>query len=476
MTKKIAIIGAGPAGMTAAYELAKAKAGLELSLFEASNSVGGMAKTITALGQKVDIGPHRFFSSDPRINKVWLEVAGRDYEMVNRLSRIYYKKKFYFYPLKALNALTNMGFISATLCVFSYFWRLLFPLKDESTFQNWVINRFGDRLFSIFFKSYTEKLWGISCQVLDADFAAQRIKKLSLLEAIKNALFSGKGNKHKTLADQFAYPIGGTGVIYDRMAKSFSDFGGKLNLATPIKRVLVKNKKVTGIELMNGQTHPMDTVISSMPITDLVLRMDEIPDDVRTACNQLRFRNTILVYLKIDSSTLFPDQWLYVHDNSLKTGRVTNFRNWSPSLYGDDKDTILTLEYWCYDQDDIWKMQDTDLINLAEKEIRSTGLVSQKNKILGGFVFKVPKSYPVYDNGYKTNLAVVEKFLDSIENLHAIGRYGAFKYNNQDHSILMGVMVAENIIQSKAHDLWKINTDYEYQEGSKITATGLEPA
>jgi protoporphyrinogen oxidase len=471
--KKIAVIGAGPAGMTAAYELAKEK-DIQVQLFEASNAVGGMSKTINLLGQRVDLGPHRFFSSDPRVNKLWLEVVGRNYEMVNRLTRIYYNKKFYYYPLKAFNALFNMGIFSATRCVLSYAFRRFFPLKDESNFENWVTNRFGSRLYNIFFKSYTEKLWGISCRILDSDFAAQRIKKLSLYEAIKNAVFAGKGNQHKTLVDQFAYPIGGTGVVYEEMAKQFSQSGGQLSLGTPIKRVLLSGNRVTGIEDVNGKVYDgLDQVISSMPLTELVNRMEGLPDNVRQACQKLKFRNTVLIFLKIESNDLFPDQWLYLHAADLQVGRVTNFRNWSPSLYGNDSGTILALEYWCYSEDPLWAQNDQSLIGLASDEIRATGLIGNQ-KIVGGAVYRVSKSYPVYDNTYKENLGLVEAYLNTIENLHPIGRYGAFKYNNQDHSILMGLLAAEKIAKSKTHNLWDINTDYEYQESSKITETGLK--
>ena len=472
--KKIAIIGAGPAGMTAAYQLSKV-AGVEVHLYEAENQVGGMAKTISLWNQKVDIGPHRFFSSDLRVNKLWLEVAEGEYSMVDRLTRIYYGKKFYYYPLRALNALINLGIFEATICVLSYFVAKIFPKKDESNFENWVTNRFGKRLYQIFFKTYSEKLWGISCKDLDADFAAQRIKKLSLFEAIKNALLKGKGNKHKTLVDQFAYPLNGTGAIYEKMAKKFVASGGKLFLSVPIKKVIQnKENAVSGIETFDGKVETYDYVISSMPITKLIQNLELAPTEVKSCCNQLKFRNTIIVYLNIARENLFPDQWLYVHSNDLRTGRVTNFRNWVPSLYDNEKTSILCLEYWCYSNDQIWQESDSNLIELAINEIKKTNLI-QNSQILAGHVFRIPKCYPVYSSGYKSNLTRVENYLSSINNLLVIGRYGAFKYNNQDHSILMGMLAAENIVENtKKNDLWKINSDYEYQESSKITKTGLQ--
>ncbi len=469
---KVAVIGAGPAGMSAAYCLARA--GLAtVDVYEASDSVGGLARTIQLWNQKVDIGPHRFFSSDKRVNELWLEVAGRDYKMVNRLTRIYYKRKFYYYPLKAFNALFNLGIFQALLCVLSYGRQRIAPKPEDGSFESWVTRRFGKRLFRIFFKTYTEKLWGIPCEKLDSDFAAQRIKKLSLYEAIKNALFPSKENKHKTLVDQFAYPLGGTGAIYERMSRFVEDKGGKVHLNTPVQKVIQGNGKATGLELENGQTHHYDHIISTMPLTLMVSRLPGTPEQILDRTRKLKFRNTIIVFLNVDAVELFPDQWLYVHSPELDTGRITNFRNWIPEIYGEEKTTILAMELWCYDEDSIWSEDDAHLIAKASSEIRNTGLIG-KAEILGGHVYRIPRCYPVYDTGYKENLKPVEDYLSGIENLHVIGRYGAFKYNNQDHSILMGMLAAENILEGKSHDLWEINTDYEtYQESYVITETGL---
>ncbi|MEO1434336.1 MAG: FAD-dependent oxidoreductase [Bacteroidota bacterium] len=470
---RVAVIGAGPAGITAAYELAKH--GISVDLYEASDQVGGMARSIELWDQIVDIGPHRFFSNDNRVNQVWLEVAGKDYEMVDRLTRIYYKKRFFYYPLKVFNALKNLGPWRALLCMLSYFKERLSPTKQDGTFESWVTNRFGRRLFEIFFKTYSEKLWGISTKELDSDFAAQRIKKLSLFGAIINALMAGRGNKHKTLVDQFAYPIKGTGMIYDRMAESIEQNGGRVLLKTPVEKVHTENGKAKGVSLKDGSFEAYDQVISSMPLTLLVNRMEETPQPVKDAVNSLKFRDTVLVYLKVEGQDLFPDNWLYVHSPELRMGRVTNFRNWVPQLYGDESSTILCLEYWCYrEEDEFWKWDDQKLIELAKDEIRQTGLIGQTD-ISDGFVFRIPRCYPVYSTGYKDRLKPVEDYLKTIEDLQVIGRYGAFKYNNQDHSILMGLLAAQALIKNEKQDLWSINTDYEsYQEASVITKTGLQ--
>lgn len=469
--RRIAIIGAGPAGITAAYQLVKA--GYQIELYEASSQVGGLSRTIELWNQKVDLGPHRFFSTDHRVNKIWLEVVGKDYKMVDRLTRIYYKKKFYYYPLKPFDALLKLGFGTAFLCVISYLKQRFKSAPRDGSFESWVTSRFGYKLYSIFFKTYSEKLWGISCKELDEDFAAQRIKKLSLFGAVWGAVIKSGAKKHKTLVDQFAYPLEGTGMVYERMKTFIESKGGIVHLNTPVKRVISQQNRVAGLELSTGEIREFDEVISSMPITHLVRNLERVPREVIEANETLKFRNTILVYLKIEGEHVFPDNWLYVHASDLQMGRITNFSNWVPEINQGEKSTIVALEYWSYDADEIWHQSDQELIDLGREEFVKTGL-AKGLKISDGFVFRIPKCYPVYSRGYKQPLKRVEDYLCSLENLSVIGRYGAFKYNNQDHSILMGILAAENITDSKKHNLWSINTDYEnYQEKSTITATGL---
>ena len=470
MDKKIAVIGAGPAGATAAYELAKN--GVYVELFEAAPVVGGMAKSFKLWEQIVDVGPHRFFSSDPRVNKIWLEVVGKDYKLVDRLTRIYYKGKLYYYPLKAFDALSKLGLWEASRCVVSYMVEKTKKHEENpDNFEDWVTKRFGRRLFEIFFKTYSEKLWGIPCDNLDADFAAQRIKKFSLSEAIKKA-FNLSKNEHKTLVEKFAYPLQGTGMVYERMAKKVEEFGGKVFLKTPVKEVLKQGNKVVGLKLANGEERHYDHVISSMPLTLLIKGLKDVPQNIIDLINKLRFRNTIIVYLHLDAKDIFPDNWLYVHAPELKTGRITNFRNWVPELYGDKQTTIVAMEYWSFDEEELWQTEDKKLIELATKEF--SNLPFGKNvPVLDGHVYRVHRCYPVYERGYRKILKPVQEYLDSLENLTAIGRYGTFKYNNQDHSILMGLLAAENILYNKNHNLWEINTDYEYQEKAYITETGL---
>lgn len=469
-TKSVAIIGAGPAGLTAAYQLASK--GVKVTVFEAGASVGGMSRTISLWGHKVDLGPHRFFSGDPRVNKLWLDLVGDRYSMVKRLTRIFYQGRFFDYPLKPFNALSGLGLLEAARCVSSYVivrWR---PVPVEDTFEDWVTNRFGRRLFEIFFRSYSEKLWGISCRALDADFAAQRIRKLSFVEAVKSALSPSGASRHRTLADEFAYPHDGAGAVYQEMAQRIRALGGEIRLRTPVASVhpAREGEQKARLILADGEDLAFDHIVSTMPITHLIDRIGA-PDEVRDGAARLKFRNTILVYLRVAGASAFPDQWIYIHSPGLLTGRITNFRNWRPAAQGADE-AVLCLEYWCYDGDEIWTRDEDALVRLASEELCRASL-ARREAIKDGQVVRVPNCYPVYEAGYRKRLAPVQAFLRQQRGLSVIGRYGAFKYNNQDHSILMGLLVAENIADGAAHDLWSINTDDDYQEASRISATGL---
>lgn len=469
--KKIAVIGAGPAGLTAAYELSKRN--YQVDVFESQDGVGGMSRTIELWDCLVDLGPHRFFSSDKQINELWLEMAGDDYRMIDRQTRIFYKNRLFHYPLKPLNAFKNLGLYETLRCVASYGRQKISPITLEGDFESWVTRRFGKRLFLIFFKRYSEKLWGVKCTELDADFAKQRIKKLSLYEAIKNS-FSGDSAQHKTLVDQFAYPLAGTGMIYERMAEQVAKRNGRIFLKTKVKRVLVNDGTAEGLELEDGSRLTYDGIVSTMPLTNLTNTIEKVPAAIKESLAKLKFRNTILVYLLVDGEALFTDQWLYVHSPELLAGRITNFRNWSPELYRHSKKTILALELWCNSEDEIWTYPDEKLIDIAREDLKKTGL-ARGNAIEDGFVFRVPKCYPVYSRGYAEALVPVQEYLSGIKGLYPIGRYGSFKYNNQDHSILMGMLAARKIDGEKDIDLWEINTDYEnYQESTIITETGLK--
>lgn len=470
---KIAVIGAGPAGLACAYQLAKA--GVKTDVFEAGGAVGGLARSFSLWNQTVDLGPHRFFSKDPRVNKLWLEVVGRDYSMVDRLTRILYKGKLYQYPLKPIDVVRKLGALETSRSLLSYIHEKIIPETPsggEETFESWVVRRFGRRLYEIFFKTYSEKLWGIPCSELDADFAVQRIKKFNLYEALKAAFSTDKIGRHKTLVDRFAYPAEGTGMVYERMGSYVSENGGNIHLNTPVGRVINAGREVTGIELKDGRAAAYDHIVSTMPLTLLVLGLEGAGEDVIASAKSLRFRNTILVYLNVQDENLFPDNWVYIHSPQLRVGRITNFRNWSPRLYSGEKSSILALEYWCDEADEFWSREDDVLIELGKKELEDAGL-ARPEAVTDGYVCRINKCYPVYRAGYRKHLKPIEEYLGGIKGLTVIGRYGSFKYNNQDHSILMGILAAENIVNGAENDLWAINTDYEYQESALITETGL---
>lgn len=467
---KVIIIGAGPAGLSCGYRLKKENKAIEVEIYEASPFVGGMARSFELWRQRVDLGPHRFFSKQREVNEFFNELVGDDFTLVNRQTRIYYRKRFFDYPLRLGNVLINLPLKVILQILWHYFFQVIRPIKDPKTFEDWVTNRFGRKLFEIFFKHYTEKLWGIKCSHIDADWAAQRIKKLTLMQAVFSAIFGNRKNRHNTLVDQFVYPKNGNGVLYERAADFISQNGGRVVTNSKVKKVLLNKArtKVLGVELTDGTVVNATHVISTMPITTLIKSFDDVPDSVAKAADSLYFRNTILVYHEFDKKDLFTDNWLYIHSPEVQHGRITNFRNWCDTLTKGKATTILCMEFWCFDKDKIWTDDDQRIIDIAKKEIRQIQLLPADAKILNSKVIRVPKCYPVYETGYQKHMNVLVEYFRLIDGLHLIGRYGAFKYNNQDHSILMGLLAAEKIIDNSSVDLWKINTDTEYQEDGKI--------
>lgn len=466
----VIIIGAGPAGLTAAYQLVKL--GHPVTLIESTNQVGGMSRSIEMFGQIVDCGPHRFFTSDRIVNDFFNEIVGENFTVVNRLTRIYYRNRFFDYPLKIGNVIRNISIFELTHILFSYFWIRIFPNKSVKTFEDWVTNKFGQKLFGMFFKSYTEKLWGISCNQIDADWASQRIKKLSLWEALVSSIKGNKNNKHKTLVDVFAYPHKGTGAIYTEIAARFEKLGGKIIFNQKIKSLKERDSKITEIFTEDGTSYSADFIVSTMPMTSLLKGLSDVPKDISELSNKLYFRNTTLVYLEINSDQLFPDNWIYIHSPEVTHGRITNFRNWCPTLTNGKNTTILCLEFWSFDKDSLWQKTDEALENLAYQELITLKLIKEKDEILNAKVIKIPKCYPVYETGYMENLNPIINYLKTFSNLKLIGRYGSFKYNNQDHSILMGLLLAKEINTGIDQNLWSINTDSDYQEATEFNLSG----
>lgn len=465
----VVVIGAGPAGLAAGARLCEL--GFSPLVVEASQRVGGMAGSLTLWGHTVDLGPHRFFSSDPVVVSFWHRYVKSDFVMISRQTRIFYEGRFYDYPLKAANALGNLGMLRASKAMASYVRARLTSEQADGSLESWVSHRFGRVLFETFFKTYTEKLWGIPCRQLDADWAAQRIQGLTLWGAVKSALVGNRGNQHKTLVDEFAYPAPGNQLLYDRLRQHIDQASrtGGVRVDSPVTKVEVHEGRVTGVVLANGERLGADWVVSSMPITLLLDALPDVPESVQTAARKLRFRNTILVYLLVASTDLFPDQWLYIHDPTVLHGRITNFRNWSPQIVGDDEHTVICLEFWCFEDDQIWQEPEEILVRRATEEVVAVGLV-QEQEVIDGRVIRIPRCYPVYENGYLGPLSTVTNYLDTIHGLVLIGRYGAFKYNNQDHSLLMGIMAGEAIAAGRQPDLWSINTDSVYQEQAPSTS------
>ncbi len=469
----IYILGAGPAGLAAAYQLTKM--GQPVVVVERDDRVGGLAKSFEYQGFLLDYGPHRFYTKLAPVLQLWHEILGDEQVTVNRLTRIYYGGKYFSYPLKAKQVLFALGWVESLRILTSYCLARLLPKSDPKNFSEWVKNKFGQRLFEIFFEGYTEKLWGIPCTEISTDWAAQRIKGLSLLKAIRNAIFGNDG-KVKNLIDQFQFPRLGSGQLYEKIADYLQQHQQSILLNTEVVQIHQDQSRVTHITLRNRQTKvektvPCQNVISSIPITTLVQQIQSPPpESVLKAAKSLKFRNTILVYLFVEGGDLFPDNWLYINDPRVKLGRVTNFANWSPDLLPNAHQTPLCCEYWCNFDDDLWQCPEEELRRIAQAELSQIGLL-QNQTILGGLVVRLPRTYPIYAGDYKTALSTLQAYFQSFKNLQLIGRYGAFKYNNQDHSLLMGILAAENIITPKKHNLWAVNSDSEYIEEDRSTET-----
>jgi len=386
-----------------------------------------------------------------------------------RQSRIYYNNKFFNYPLTALNTLMGVGLIDTARILFSFGVAQLFPSKTENTFEEWVSNRFGKRLFSIFFKTYTEKVWGIPCSEIQAEWAAQRIKGLSLYSAVINALFKPKGNKIKTLIDEFDYPEFGPGMMYNEMSSLIQKRGGSVQMRHRITGVRHDGRNVLSVEVENEKRERRiqsgTDFLSSIPITELVQMMSpSAPAEVLRAANSLKYRSLVTVDITVNQKDLFPDNWIYIHSPEVKLGRIQNFKNWSPSMVADPSKTTLGLEYFCTEGDDFWNMDDQKMFELAADEVATIKICGRK-QIEDYVIVRVPKAYPVYDMDYPKHMAIIRTWLDGFSNLQPIGRYGMFKYNNMDHSILTGLYAAQNILAGRAvHDIWDVNTEEEYHE------------
>lgn len=464
------IIGGGPAGLTAAYELQRLSPDHRPIVYEAGSLVGGIARTEQHNGYRFDIGGHRFFTKVESVNRMWREVMGDEFITVPRLSRIYYKRRFYDYPLKIFNALNNIGFYESMRIIASYIKWQMRPHPVEDSFEQWVINRFGGRLYMHFFRSYTEKVWGIDPKNIRADWAAQRIKNLSLMKAIWNA-FSG-ANDTSSLIEEFQYPRLGPGQMWERCADMVRGAGGQVHMRHAVTTVHREGARVTAVDVVpwdeeSGpgpvQRRTGTHFINSMPLRELVHAFDPPPPpEVVAAADRLRYRDFLIVTLVLKRADPFPDNWIYVHSPEVKVGRIQNFRAWSRAMVPDDSSSSLGMEYFCQENDGLWSMNDEDLRALATRELAEIGLASPQD-VVDAAVIRQPKAYPVYDRDYADALAVVSDWLKTLENFQTVGRNGLHRYNNQDHSMLSAMFAARNIL-GETHDVWNVNVERSYHE------------
>lgn len=470
VTDKAIILGAGPAGLTAALTLNEHR--VCNHILEKDEVVGGLARTGEYKQYRFDLGGHRFFTKVPIVQAIWEQVLGDDLLTRSRLSRIYYRSKFFAYPIEPLNALRGLGVTEATRCMFSYVSSRMCPRQPERDFETWITNRFGRRLFEIFFQTYTEKVWGIPCRQIGAEWAAQRIRGLSLMSLLADSLQRWKKRSKqraiKTLIKEFQYPRLGPGMLWSRLSDIITAQGSKITLRAPVTKISWKRGQVVAVRA-GQETYTGSHFLSSLPLRDLILSLDPAPSrHVLSAANDFHYRDFLMVLLIVSDTALFRDNWIYIHDPAVKVGRIQNYNNWSPDLNPVPGTTCLGLEYFCSHDDQLWSFSADQLIALARTELAQIGL-ADPDKVIDGTVVRLPKAYPIYDDTYKNGIAVIREFLNILPNLQTMGRNGMHRYNNQDHSMLTGILAAHNVLGSK-YNLWEINADAEYHEQDLVVS------
>ena len=461
------ILGAGPAGLAAGYELVKNNQ--PVVLIEKQNQAGGMSQTKKFQDHFYDLGPHRFFSKSKIVNDLWQEVLGDDFLEIPRLTRIYYRKKFFQYPLVFLDSFVKLGLKDSLWAVFSLLSmkiKRLFIRKPEVSFEDWVSNRFGRKLFNTFFKSYTEKLWGLSTKDLSARWASQRIKNLSLVSALKDSLIKAKHGKVQTLIDKFHYPKYGAGMMYEKMAEIIEKKHGEIIYGWEVIKIKHNNNKIEAVVIKKGdETKEINgkNFISSLPIDELIKKMEPITSEpVSDAAKNLKFRSLVIITLMVNTKKVFPDNWIYVHEPDLQVNRIQDYSNWGSHLKENQDQTMIGIEYACWLDDQLWNMSDEEWIAKAKKDFLTLELVA-KEKIGQGIVNKIIEAYPVYAFDYQNNLDTIFEYLKQFKNFQTIGRSGMFHYNNMDHSVLTGFYAARNLM-GEDHNLFEINVNEDYHE------------
>ncbi len=459
------ILGGGPAGLTAGYLLAKQ--GFPVIIFEAEDQVGGIAKTEVREGPggeyRFDLGGHRFFTKVQEVDDLWHEIMREEFLKRPRMSRIYWNKKFLDYPLRGPDVIKKLGPIELTRCMLSYFWAQVKPKGREDTFEQWVSNRFGKRLFNLFFKSYTEKVWGVPTSEIRAEWAAQRIKGLSFFSAAKAAFFGNKGNEIKTLIGEFNYPRYGPGQMWETMTDDITKLGGQVLLNTKVDKVVFEGGRARKV-IAGGKEYESNYIVSSLPLRNIVGMADPQPSpEVVAAAKGLRYRDFLTVSLVLDGEDLFPDNWIYIHEPDVEVGRIQNFRSWSPWMVPDPTKACIGLEYFCFAGDELWETDDDELVELGMRELETLGLAT-RDKLEFGFATRVPKAYPMYDMDYSERIVAIRSWLDGLENLQQVGRNGLHRYNNSDHSMLTAMRAVDNLVKGTEHDIWAVNAESVYHE------------
>jgi protoporphyrinogen oxidase len=459
------IVGGGPAGLSAARALADLN--LPSLILEKDRQVGGLCKTVEYRGFRCDIGGHRFFTKNKEIQESWDQTLGQELLRRSRLSRIYYRARFFYYPLRIGNALLGLGPRESARILSSYLTSHIFPVRPEVTFEDWVSNRFGKVLYTIFFKTYTEKVWGIPCTTLSADWAAERIRNLSLGRALMHAVGLRNGRMVTSLIDNFQYPRLGPGQMYEAMASQVTARGSEVRLGQQVAEIHHEQNRIKALFSLagdGGHVMPCSHCFSSMPITELVQKMrPRAPDSVMTAASSLRYRSLITVNLFFRKPTTLPDNWIYLHSPEVKAGRLQLYRNWSPDMVPAGNYSSIGFEYFCSEGDELWNASEAELIRQAMSDLSHLGFYSEYD-IHDAFVVRYAKAYPVYEDGYLEHIAVLRSWLSQFPNLYCIGRYGQFRYNNMDHSMMTGILAARRMMGQEV-DPWSVNAEGEYLEG-----------
>jgi len=457
----VVVIGAGPAGLTAAYELVRRD--IAVIVLEAEDQVGGIARTEERDGYRFDLGGHRFFTKSAEVQELWMQLIGDEFLLRPRMSRIYWHGRYLHYPLQAADVMRKLGPLELGRSLCSYAWAALTPSRREDSYEDWVCNRFGRRLFELFFKSYTEKVWGVPTTELRAQWAAQRIKGLSFSSAVRHALPGRRRGHVRSLITEFRYPRLGPGQMWEAMRDAIEAGGGEVRMATPARGLEVRDGRVVAVDADSDRV-ACSAVISSLPLRAVpAMTSPAAPQSVLDAARGLRYRDFLTVALVLDGEDPFPDNWIYVHEPAVRVGRIQNFRAWSPAMVPDESTACVGLEYFCFAGDELWNATDDELVELAIGELVTLGLAS-RDALRRGYVTRVPLAYPMYDEHYEQRVAQIRSWLEGVSNLQQVGRNGLHRYNNADHSMLTAIRAVDNHATGAGHDVWAVNVESVYHE------------